>query len=92
MISYLLEKGASVNCQSTKDGESGIAALHSRLVVGGALLLRGGGTVSALHKAAWLGGVDSIELLCQKGAEVDIKSKSYAATPLSKVRRTHIYF
>jgi hypothetical protein len=42
--------------------------------------------VSALHKAAWLGCVDSIELLCQKGAEVDIKSKSYAATPLSKVR------
>jgi ankyrin repeat protein len=39
----------------------------------------------ALHKAAWLGSVDSIELLCQKGAEVDIKSKSYAATPLSKV-------
>jgi ankyrin repeat protein len=24
VISYLLEKGASVNCQSTKDGESGI--------------------------------------------------------------------
>jgi ankyrin repeat protein len=29
VISYLLEKGASVNCQSTKDGEAGTAIAHA---------------------------------------------------------------
>ncbi|ELR16936.1 ankyrin repeat-containing protein, partial [Acanthamoeba castellanii str. Neff] len=76
VISYLLEKGASVNCQSTKDGES---ALHKAAWLGCVdsieLLCQKGAEVDIKSKSY------AATPLSKHGADVNLPNK-YDTTPL----------
>ncbi len=85
VVELLLAKGADVNAES----QGGYTALLFTIMGGSpngkqivSLLLAKGAQASALHMAAYLGNVDKVRTLLDRGMDVDAKWEEFRGSPL----------